>query len=47
VVVELLSDSELRVRPFASAIREAQEIVRRSVRQGRSLADELMHERRR
>ena len=47
VVVELLSDSELRVRPLASAIREAQEIVRRSVRQGRSLADELMRERRR
>ncbi len=33
VIVELFSDSELRVRPFASAIREAQEIVRRSVRQ--------------
>jgi AbrB family looped-hinge helix DNA binding protein len=47
VVVELLSDSELRVRPLASAIREAQEIVRRSVGHGRSLADELMRERRR
>jgi bifunctional DNA-binding transcriptional regulator/antitoxin component of YhaV-PrlF toxin-antitoxin module len=47
VVVELLSDSELRVRPLALAIREAQEIVRRSVRKGRSLADELMRERRR
>jgi bifunctional DNA-binding transcriptional regulator/antitoxin component of YhaV-PrlF toxin-antitoxin module len=30
VIVELFSDSELRVRSFASAIREAQEIVRRS-----------------
>jgi AbrB family looped-hinge helix DNA binding protein len=45
VVVELLSNSELRVRPLASAIREAQEIVRRSVRRDRSLADELMRER--
>ena len=45
VVVELLSDSELRVRPLASAIREAQEIVRQSVRRDRSLADELMRER--
>jgi AbrB family looped-hinge helix DNA binding protein len=47
VVVELLSDSELRVRPLASAIREAQGIVRKSARQSRSLADELMCERRR
>jgi hypothetical protein len=47
VIVELFSDSELRVRSFASAIREAQEIVRRSVRQDRSLADELIRERRR
>lgn len=47
VVVELVSDNELRVRPLASAIREAQEIVRRSVGQDRSLADELMRERRR
>ena len=46
VVVELLSDGELRVRPLASVIREAQEIVRRSVEPGRSLADELMRERR-
>ncbi len=45
VVVELLSNSELRVRPLASAIREAQEIVRRSVGRDRSLADELMRER--
>ena len=47
VVVELLSNGELRVRPLASAIREAQEIVRRSVRRDRSLADELMRERKR
>jgi AbrB family looped-hinge helix DNA binding protein len=47
VVVELLSDGELRVRPLASAIREAQEIVRKSVRPDRSLADELMQERKR
>ncbi len=45
VVVELLSNSELRVRPLASAIWEAQEIVRRSVGRDRSLADELMRER--
>ena len=45
VVVELLPDGELRVRPLASAIREAQEIVRRSVGRNRSLSDELMRER--
>ena len=45
VVVELLSNGELRVRPLRSAIREAQEIVRRSVRPDRNLADELMRER--
>jgi AbrB family looped-hinge helix DNA binding protein len=45
VVVELLADGELRVRPLASAIREAQEIVRRSVGRNRSLSDELMRER--
>jgi AbrB family looped-hinge helix DNA binding protein len=45
VVVELLSDGELRVRPLASAIREAQAIVRKSVRRDRSLSDELMRER--
>ena len=47
VVVELLPDGELRVRPLASTIREAQEVVRKSVRPARSLADELMRERRR
>ena len=45
VVVELLREGELRVRPLGSAIREAQEIVRKSVRGGRSLAEELMRER--
>jgi hypothetical protein len=35
----------LRVRPLGSAIREAQEIVRKSVRGNRSLAEELMRER--
>ena len=47
VVVELLSDGELRVRSLASAIREAQAIVRKSVRRDRSLAEELMRERKR
>jgi AbrB family looped-hinge helix DNA binding protein len=47
VVVELLSDGELRVRPLASAIREAQAIVRKSVGPRRSLAGELMRERKR
>jgi AbrB family looped-hinge helix DNA binding protein len=47
VVVELLPDGELRVRPLASAVREAQAIVRKSVGPDRSLADELMRERKR
>ena len=45
VVVELLPEGELRVRPLAAAIREAQAIVRKAVRRDRSLADELMRER--
>jgi AbrB family looped-hinge helix DNA binding protein len=45
VVVELLSDGELRVRPLASTIREAQAIVRKAVGRDRSLSDELMRER--
>jgi AbrB family looped-hinge helix DNA binding protein len=45
VVVELLPEGELRVRPLAAAIREAQAIVRKSIRRDRSLADELMRER--
>jgi AbrB family looped-hinge helix DNA binding protein len=47
VVVELLPEGELRVRPLASAVREAQAIVRKSVGPGRSLANELMRERKR
>jgi AbrB family looped-hinge helix DNA binding protein len=47
VVVELLPEGELRVRPLASAVREAQAIVRKSVRPGRSLANELLRERKR
>ena len=45
VVVELLAEGELRVRPLAAAIREAQAIVRQSIKGNRSLADELMRER--
>jgi AbrB family looped-hinge helix DNA binding protein len=45
VVVELLPEGELRVRALGSAIREAQEIVRKSVRRDRGLAEELMRER--
>jgi AbrB family looped-hinge helix DNA binding protein len=45
VVVELLPEGELRVRPLAAAIREVQAIVRKSVGRDRSLADELMRER--
>ena len=45
VVVELLPEGELRVRPLAAAVREVQAIVRKSVRRDRSLADELMRER--
>lgn len=46
VVVELVSDGELRVRSLAAAIKEAQALVRKSVGRKRSLADELMRERR-
>jgi AbrB family looped-hinge helix DNA binding protein len=45
VVVELLPEGELRVRPLAAAIREAQAIVRKVVGRDRSLADELMRKR--
>ena len=47
VVLELLPEGELRVRPLASAVREVQAIVRKSVKPGRSLANELMRERKR
>jgi hypothetical protein len=36
-----------RVRPLRAAIREARRVVRRLVKPGRSLADELMRERKR
>lgn len=45
-VIVLLDGSELRLVPIAQAIRRAQEIVRRHVPPGRSLADELIAERR-
>jgi len=46
VLVELLPEGELRVRPLAAAIRQAQAIVREQVKGDRSLAEELMRERR-
>jgi hypothetical protein len=46
VVVELLPEGELRVRPLAAAVRRAQAVVRESIAGDRSLADELMRERR-
>lgn len=46
VTVELV-DGELRVRPAALALRRAQEKVRRFNRDGRSLVDELIADRRR
>lgn len=45
VVVELLPEGELRVRPLAAAVRRAQAIVRESIKGDRSLAEELMRER--
>ena len=45
VVVELLPRGELRVRPLSAAVREAQAIVRKAVQGHRSLAEELMRER--
>jgi AbrB family looped-hinge helix DNA binding protein len=47
VVVELLPQGELRVRPLSAAVREAQVIVRKAVQGHRSLAEELMRERKR
>jgi AbrB family looped-hinge helix DNA binding protein len=46
VVVELLAEGELRVRPLAAAVRRAQAVVRESIAGDRSLADELIRERR-
>ena len=45
VVIEL-ADGELRLRSLREAVRRAQEIVRKHVPEGVSLADELIAERR-
>jgi AbrB family looped-hinge helix DNA binding protein len=45
VVVELLPEGELRVRSLAAAIKKAQAIVGQSISRNRSLASELMRER--
>jgi AbrB family looped-hinge helix DNA binding protein len=46
VVVELLPDGDLRVRPLAAAVKRAQAIVRGFVKGEGSLVDELIAERR-
>lgn len=45
VVLEMLPEGELRIRSLAAAIRKAQSIVRESVPPDRSLAEELIRER--
>jgi AbrB family looped-hinge helix DNA binding protein len=45
-VVVRLEDNELRILTLAQRIRHAQQIVRRYVKPGTSLADELIAERR-
>ncbi|HEY3137999.1 MAG TPA: AbrB/MazE/SpoVT family DNA-binding domain-containing protein [Blastocatellia bacterium] len=45
-VILHLIDGELRIRTRREAIRQAQAIVRRHVKKGRSLVDELRRERR-
>jgi AbrB family looped-hinge helix DNA binding protein len=45
-VVLRLVDGEVRIRTRREAIREAQAIVRRHVKKGRSLVQELLQERR-
>jgi antitoxin PrlF len=45
MVIEL-TDGELRLRSFDAALKRVQEIVRRYVPEGISLADELIRERR-
>jgi AbrB family looped-hinge helix DNA binding protein len=47
VVAVRLVDREVRIRTRADAIKEAQAIVRRHVKRGRSLTHELRNERRR
>lgn len=46
-VLVRLVDGEVRIRTREEAIREAQEIVRKHVKRGRSLVKELNRERRR
>jgi len=45
-VIIRVVDSELRILTRAEAIRRAQSLVRRKVKKGRSLVDELTNERR-
>ena len=45
VVVELLPEGELRVRSLAAAIKKVQALVGQSTARNRSLAGELMRER--
>lgn len=45
-VVLRLSSHEVRVMPLRDAIRRAQKIVRRHVKKGESLSEELLRERR-
>ncbi len=45
VVVELLPEGELRVRSLAAAIKKVQALVGQSTARNRSLASELMRER--
>lgn len=45
-VILRLEDGEIRMLSLSSAIRRAQELVRRHVAAGRSLSDELVSERR-
>lgn len=46
VVVELMPDGDLRVRPLAAAVKRAQAIVRGFVKGEGSLVEELIAERR-
>ncbi len=45
VVLELLPEGELRVRSLAAAIKKVQALVGQSTARNRSLASELMRER--
>ena len=45
-VVLRLEDGELRISTLGQAIKQAQELVRRYIPEGRSLVDELIAERR-